>query len=510
MRRLSVAAVFLVSCGPSTLPTTTPTPTPSVSASTVGKPTLPPKVEDFRAKPPQKEGTVTFVPPNVVEGHVGKKDGGMRVLLVERHELPIVAVQVVSNRGAAHTAPAQCAFMAAMLTQGTKKHSALAFADEMERLGARWGASCGYDSVVVSGQVLSAKLAAFVPLLAEMVRTPAFDSKEIDRERKKRLTDLQQQKDSPSSLAWRTVLSTLYPAGHPYALPTLGDEASVTAVTKKSLEEAYARTVVANAMTLVVVGDVTEAALMPLLEKGFGDMSHKVVAATPPPPLPNPVSEPRIVVLDRPGAVQSTVNIVRVGEKRNTPEWARLTLMNYVVGGHFASRINMNLREKHAYTYGAGSSFQMWHMAGPFNAGGGIKSEHTAAAIKELLDELARMRDAKISDEELDEAKTGLVDQLPGRFSTMDETAGSLAALAIYALPLDEYATRPARYSATTLDDVQRLAKDYLKADDLRIVIVGDATKIVPSLEALKFGKVEVRKPEPKVEPKPEPKKGGK
>ncbi len=500
-------ALVALACGPSTPPATTLTPVPSTSASIVAS-VAPPKVEDFRAKPPAKEGTVTFVAPKIVEGYIGKKGSGMRVLFVERHELPIVAVQVVSNRGAAHTAPGQCAFMAAMLTQGTKKHDAIAFADEMERLGARWGAYCGYDSVVVNGQVLSSKLAAFVPLLAEMVRTPAFDAKEIDRERKKRLTQLQQQKDTPSALAWRAVLSTLYPPGHPYGMPTIGDEATVTAVTKKSLEEAYGRTVVSNAMTLVVVGDVTEAAVMPLLETAFGDMAPKVVAATPPPPAPNPVTEPRIVVIDRPGAVQSTVNIVRVGEKRTTPEWARITLMNYVLGGHFASRINMNLREKHAYTYGAGTSFQMWQMAGPFSAGGEIKSEHTAAAIKEILEELARMRDAKISADELTEAKTGLIDQLPGRFSTMEETAGSLATLAVYALPLDEYATRPARYSATTLDEVQHLAKDYLKADDLRIVIVGDAAKIVPSLEALKFGNVEVRKPKP--EPKPEPKKAGK
>ncbi|MBL8716826.1 MAG: insulinase family protein [Myxococcales bacterium] len=494
---LPAGALALLSCSPAPKPPVDVPPASSVSATPSASTTAsaPPPVTDFRSKPPAPEGTVTFTPPKIVE--LAMKDGPkLRVLFVERHELPIVAVQVVTDRGATDAPPGRCSFMASMLQQGTKKHDALAFADEMERLGARWGSSCGYDSVVVYGQVLSGKLGALLPLLSEMITTPSFDAKEIERERKKRLTQLQQQKDSPSALSWRTVLATLYPSVLPYALPTIGDEGAVKAITKAELEAARKATLTPAATTIIVVGDVTEATLMPMLGKAFGgwkEASPKRVEI--PAYLTEAPKERPILVIDRPGASQSTVSLARVGELRNTPEWAQIFLTNYVFGGHFASRINMNLREAHAYTYGAGSSFSMWQMAGPFTVGGEIKTEHTAAAIKEILAELARMRDAPITDEELAEAKTGLVDQLPGRFTTMEDTANALATLVSYHLPLNEYADRPSKVGAVTKADVQRQAKKYLAADDLRIVIVGDAAKITPGLEGLKLGKVEVRKP---------------
>ncbi len=497
MRTLfSALALALVSCSPAPKPPVDLPPASSAStpASASTTASTPPPVADFRSKPPAPEGTVTFTPPKIVE--LAMKDGPkLRVLFVERHELPIVAVQVVTDRGATDALPGRCAFMASMLQQGTKKHDALGFADEMERLGARWGSSCGYDSVVVYGQVLSNKLGAFLPLLSEMITTPAFDAKEIERERKKRLTQLQQQKDSPGAISWRTVLSTLYPSEFPYALPTIGDEEAVKAITKAELEAARKATLTPAATTIIVVGDVTEATLMPMLGKAFGGWKEASPKRVPVPSFLTAAKERTILVVDRPGASQSTVSLARVGERRDTPEWAQIFLTNYVFGGHFASRINMNLREAHAYTYGAGSSFSMWQMAGPFTVGGEIKTEHTVAAIKEILHELARMRDQPISDEELAEAKTGLVDQLPGRFATMEDTANALATLVSYHLPLTEYADRPAKVGAVTKADVLRHAKKYLTADDLRIVIVGDAAKLTPGLEALKLGKVEVRKP---------------
>lgn len=483
-------------CSPGTPPPSGPTPVASSASTTASASTPVAAPVDPLSKPPAKEGTVTFVPPQIVETALaaGPK---LRVLLVERHELPIVAVQVVTDRGATQSPPGRCSFMAAMLQQGTKKHDALALADEMERLGARWGSGCGYDSVTVWGQVLSSKLSAFLPLVAEMVTTPAFDAKEIERERKKRLTQLKQQRDLPGAQSWRTVLGALYPSGHPYAQPTIGDEAAVTAITRAELEAARKATLVPGVTTIVVVGDVTAATFLPLLGKAFADWKDPTPPLVTPPPVADLSLQKTggVLLIDRPGAAQSTVSLARVGEARATPDWAALTLTNYVFGGHFASRINMNLREAHAYTYGAGSSFSMWQMPGPFTVGGEIKTEHTAAAVKEILGELARMRTEPIADEELAEAKSGLVDQLPGRFSTMEETASSLATLVTYHLPLDEYAQRPLRYGAVTKDDVLRLAKLHFGVAGFRLVVVGDAAKIQAGLAALGLGPVEVRKP---------------
>lgn len=492
---VSLGIVAGGACSPGTPPAAgPPAPSASTSTSTSASASVAAPVDPL-AKPPAKEGTVTFVPPKIVETKLatGPK---LRVLLVERHELPIVAVQVVTDRGASQSPPGRCSFMAAMLQQGTKKHDALAYADEMERLGARWGSGCGYDSVNVYGQVLSSKLGAFLPLLAEMVLAPAFDAKEIERERKKRLTQLKQQRDLPGAQSWRAVLEVLYPGPHPYSQPTIGDEAAVKAITRAELEASRKATLVPGTTTIVVVGDVTEATLLPMLGKAFADWKDPTAPLVETPSFVSlaPKGVP-ILVIDRPGASQSTVSLARVGELRATPDWAGIHVTNYVFGGHFASRVNMNLREAHAYTYGAGSSFSMWQMPGPFTVGGEIKTEHTAAALKEILGELARLRSEPISDDELAEAKTGLVDQLPGRFSTMEETASSLATLVTYHLPLDEYAVRPQRYAAIGKDDVLRLAKKYMSLDGARIVVVGDAAKIKPGLEALGVGAVEVRKP---------------
>ncbi len=492
---LSLLAPSVVACGAgtpepaviSTLPSasvaaSSSAPVASASASTPTNPL---------ASAPPAEGSVTFTPPKIEEA---KLKNGMRVLLVQRHELPIVSVQIVSDRGADQTAPGVCAFMGAMLTQGTKKHGAIALSDELERIGASVGGGCSYDSVSLGGKVITPKLGALVDLLAEMARTSTFDDKEIERERKKRLTSLAQQNDSPGAVVWRTLQGALYPAGHPYAVPLIGDEAAVKSVKRADLLAARAATLTPAATTVVAAGDVTLEQLLPKLEHAFGDWNETAPAAKETPARPANAAGPQIIIVDRPGAPQSTVQAVRVGVPRNTEAFASIFLTNYVFGGHFASRLNMNLREAHAYTYGAGSRFSMWHGPGPFNAGGEIKTDKTADAIKELFGELTRLRDQPISDEELLEAQNGLIDSLPGQFGTVDETASAVAGIAVQHLPIDEYATRVARYRAVNKADVQRVAKELFRSDDMVLVVVGDAAKIEAPLSALGFGKVEVRR----------------
>jgi zinc protease len=171
-----------------------------------------------------------------------------------------------------------------------------------------------------------------------------------------------------------------------------------------------------------------------------------------------------------------------------------LMVMNTILGGQFSSRLNMNLREKHAYTYGASSSFDMRHGAGPFTAGGAIVREKTEPAAQEILAEIKRLQESLVTDEEIVDAKTNLIRRLPAAFETVSDVAGSLAYLAIYDLPLDEFAKRAEGYRAVTAADVQRVATTYLKLDRLRLVIVGDADVIEKDLEKLELGKIEVRR----------------
>jgi predicted Zn-dependent peptidase len=177
--------------------------------------------------------------------------------------------------------------------------------------------------------------------------------------------------------------------------------------------------------------------------------------------------------------------VALVGVARSTPDFDALTVMNTLLGGKFSSRLNLNLREKHAYTYGAGSGFAMRRAAGPFSAGGAIVTKATAPAIREIFRELERLRAEPVSESELADAKANLIRQLPARFETASETAASVSYLAIHALPLDEYATRPQRFARVTREDIQAAARGHLVLEKMRVVVVGDASAIKDDLGKL-------------------------
>jgi predicted Zn-dependent peptidase len=186
-----------------------------------------------------------------------------------------------------------------------------------------------------------------------------------------------------------------------------------------------------------------------------------------------------------------------VGVPRLTPDYDALTMMNMILGGYYASRLNANLREKHGYTYAAQSSFDLRRGPGPFAAGATVASEHTGAALREIFHELARMREELVSQEELDDARTRSIRRLPARFETAIATAGTLSTLAVEGLPLDEFSTRPARFGKLTREDIRRVAATYLAPEALRVVVVGDGQVVKAQLAELGVGEVVVKSPPP-------------
>jgi zinc protease len=181
------------------------------------------------------------------------------------------------------------------------------------------------------------------------------------------------------------------------------------------------------------------------------------------------------------------------GAPFSTPDRIALGVMNAILGGMFSSRINLDLREAHAYTYGAHSRFSMRHGAGPFIAGGAIFSQHTGDALKVLLAHVARIRDEAVTPEELADAKENARLALPARFESVDDVTGALQDLAVYRMPLDEYAKRAAEIDRVTVADVQRVARQWLHPDAMRIVVTGDRAKIETALAALGLGAIELR-----------------
>ncbi|HLM71689.1 MAG TPA: pitrilysin family protein [Polyangiaceae bacterium] len=445
---------------------------------------------DFRKVAPAPGPAVVFSPPKIEEARLAN---GIRVLHAERRELPIVAVQVSADRGADQAGPGVASFAASMLLQGTKTRSAIAISDEIGRLGASAGAGADYDSVGVGARCLTPKLPELLALLADIVINPAFDPAEIKRERSRRLTSILQQNDRPAILLSNAVASALYPAGHPYSAPILGLEPDVTKVSAAELASFHASSFRPDRVTIAIAGDITKDRAVEEIQRVFTAWQGKAQPAKEvgPPPLPD-AKAARILLLDRPGATQSQVAVALPGVPRVTKDFEVILLMNTILGGQFSSRLNLNLREKHAYSYGVRSNFDMRRGPGPFVAGGAIVRESTGPAVREILAEMKRLQAELVTAEELDDARSNLILQLPARFESAAETASTLAYLATYGLPLDEIATRPARLKAVTRDDVKRAAESYLKADLTRIVIVGDAKVIKAQLDALGIGSVEL------------------
>jgi zinc protease len=445
----------------------------------------------FRKEPPPPDTRVFFVPPHIEEKRLAN---GLRVLIAQRHDMPIVAMQIVVDRGLdLQNAPGVASMTATMMLTGTRARSALALSDDLEALGARYGAWANHDGMGVHGQVLRHRFSDLFAILADVARYPSFAEPELERERAKRLSILASQHDAPDILLENAVEERLYPEGHPFHAPMLGDKSAIQALCVSDLVALHRLAFRPAHATVTIAGDIDKDMAISLVEKSLGDWTGEAVPKKVfPEPRPLAIGEKRIVLLDRPGSSQSNVALAVVGIARKNPDYDTVMVLNTILGGQFSSRLNLNLREKHAYTYGAYSVVEARGLAGPITAGGAITTESTAPAIREMFAEINRLRSELVPDAELQNAKTNLIRKLPARFETAAGTAQALGSLAVLALPLDAFATRQTRAAQVTAEDVLRVALLYLRPEMMRIFVVGDASSIGTDLEKLNLGEIEL------------------
>jgi len=419
---------------------------------------------------------------------------GLTVFVSERRGLPIVSAALVVKTGSgANPAdkPGLANFTAAMLDEGTTTRSALQIADEVAQLGASLNTSSTMDASQVTAVSLARNFPALLDLMADVVRRPSFPAEEIDRQRRSRLASLVQQRENASLVANTAMYAALYGSAHPYGYPELGTEGSNTAMTREDMQGLWSKNFVPNNAALVVSGQVTVADLKPLVEKAFGDWQRGAPAQ---PSLGNPATTgARVVFVDKPNAPQTQVRVASIGVPRATPDYEVLSILNDTLGGLFSSRINLNLREQHGYTYGARSQFVFRRAAGPFLISSGVRTDVTGPAVSEIFKEVNRIREALVTPEELSLAKDSQVRSLPAVFETSARVTASTADIYIYDLGLDYYTKLPARVSAVTADQVKAAAEKYLVPDKLLVIAVGDRAKIRADLQKLNLGASEVR-----------------
>ena len=418
---------------------------------------------------------------------------GMKLIVAPISKLPIVTISVLIDAGAVAdpTERAGLAQLAAkLLLEGTTSPDGTAITDRFERLGASIDSHADWDVAAVNVTTLTDKLAESFELLGTVLRRPGFNEREVERLKAERLAELLQQRAEPRGLADELFSRFVYDSRSRYALPDGGNETSVRGLTRAEVVRFYEARYSPASMTLIVAGDVQMQALERMAASVFGDWSGPLT--TPVSASDQPAREGRALhIVNKPDAPQSELRIGHIGLPRNHPDYFPAVIMNAVLGGLFSSRINLNLREVHGYTYGANSYFDWRRQRGPWVVATAVASEVTPAAATEVLKEIDRFRAAPITDDELTLATSYLDGVFPIRFETTSAIASALTTLAVYDLPDDWYDEYRARVRAVTAGDVLIAAERHLHPDALQMVVVGNAAAVRAGMEAIAFGPVQ-------------------
>ena len=450
---------------------------------------------DAQQRPDRSKPPALAAPPPLSLPAIQKRalSNGLPVWLIETHEVPLVQVNLVVLAGSGDDPAGKfgvASLTAAMLDEGAGKRSALEIADDVDFLGANLATTSSFDSSAVRLNVPVSKLEAALPVMADVAMRPTFPQAELDRLRQERLTTLLQARDDGAQVAPMAFARAVFGASHRYGTAAMGTAATLKAFTTADLRAFHEAAYQPSNATLVVTGDMRPDAMMALLEKQFGSWRPPAKAARTPVAAPRQVTARQLVIVDMPGAEQSQIRIGWVGVPRSTPDYFTIQVLNTILGGSFTSRLNLNLREKNQYTYGASSRFDMRLAAGPFVAGAGVQTDKTSEALREFFNELGAI--TKVTPDEVTKAKNYLALGFPSEFETTGDLAAHIEDMIVYKLPDNYFERYVPNIQAVTADAVQKAAATYIQPAGFTIVIAGDRKVIEPGIRALKLGDVRV------------------
>ena len=420
---------------------------------------------------------------------------GLRIAVAPMPRLPLVTVLALVDAGASCDAPGRegaSSLTVGALAEGTTRLDGATLTEKFESLGTGLLSGGDWDDATAHMAVTPARLESAMALLGEVLTTPAFAPKEVERLKAERLSDLMQQQVEPRGLADDKFAEFLFVPGSRYALPEGGQMASVRALDAAQLRAFHAARYVPGATTLVFAGDVTGERAVQLAERAFGAWRGAMAAVGKGRRPGRHDGEAGPHREQGKGAPQSELRVGHAGVPRSHPDYFPIVVMNALLGGLFSSRINLNLRERNAFTYGARSAFEWRRGAGPFVVSTAVKTEVSDAATREILVEIGKMREEKVSADELSLATAYLDGVFPIRYETTSAVAQAVAIAQVYGLGDDYYTRYRERIRAVTADDVLRAAQNFLHPEKLLIVAVGDAAAIRAPMEQLGAGGVTV------------------
>jgi zinc protease len=417
---------------------------------------------------------------------------GLRVVVLESRKVPTFNMQMVVLSGGLADKPdfrGLASFVSGLLRDGTSKRSSKDIAEQIDALGGTLASSTGLSSLTstVSSSGLIENLDQTLDIFSDVVRNPTFPTMEVEKYKARTLAQMQFQRSSPQFLAQEQFSKAIY-GDHPGALvsPPVN---SIKKLTSKDLLDFHSTYYRPNNSILAIVGDVSLKEVLPKIEKAFGDWQKADVPAMTIPEAPSQAAS-RIYLIDRPGSVQTVLQLGTLGIERTNPDYFSLLLADRILGGGPAARLFLNLREDKGYTYGAYSNFSGSKFRGTWVSSSEVRTDVTEGAMKEFMYELKRLRDEKASIDELENAKRAIVGNFALSLEQPQSLLQNIILQKIYELPADYWDTYPQKVAAVTADDVQRVAQKYIDLNHLQIVAVGDAAKAREVLA--KYGSVEV------------------
>jgi zinc protease len=415
---------------------------------------------------------------------------GLPVFLVQSHGLPVVTASLVSRYGSAQDPagrPGLASFVAAAVRQGAGRQDADAIAARVSNLGADLTTKAHTEYTELTMQLLAPQAGPGVNLISELARHASFAADGVDRVRSDMQVSVAQQKTDASTTAWKVMLRQVFGPNHPYGHLPAGTHHGLGTITAQEVRDFAARAFTPTTAALVLAGDLTPAAARAIAAKAFGDW-HGSAPVPPVPGAAQPATD-RIAVVDVPGAAQTAIELGEVGLARSNPDFERTQIGNRVFGSlGLSSRLNINLREKHGYTYGVYSYLGSNRGRGLFDVSGSVETAHTGDAIREILAELSRIREHNVTATELAQGKESYLGSVPALFQSTKDAASTTATMYALGLPLDYYRTLAHRVQPVTATQVREAMVRHLDPTALRIIAVGDAAQIDPQLKALQLG----------------------
>lgn len=430
-------------------------------------------------------------PVNFPPYEVRRMDNGLTVVLVSQNEQPSVSVRMIVRAGAAQDPREKLGLAmltATLLDQGAGDRSAEQLADAIDFIGGVLSTGAGTDLSYVNTIVMKDDYDTGLAVMADVVRRPTFLQAEIDRQRQQALSGLKVAAEDPDAIAGLVIDRLIY-GFHPYGLPGTGTAESLQSLTRKDFVDFHQTYFVPNNALLAVVGDITSAEAMAGLLKHFGDWKPGEVPPFEPIAPPEPTR--RVIVIDRPDAVQTEIRVGQLAIPRMHPDFEALDQAVKILGGEGANRLQQVLRSERQLTYGASADLDTYKYTGAIVADTDTQTSRTAEALRVAADEFARLQRERVGERELESAQDYAVGHFPLTIETPDQIATRVLNQLFYELPLEEVPKYREQVLEVSPDDIQRVARRFLHPDRLSVVLVGNAAEFVESLKGVGFGEFE-------------------